>query len=736
MNWFRRGNQEDAVTQSAVEEGTQLRWWELAGYANLLLAAALMRLWDLGSRAIHHDESLHALYSWNLSEGIGYKHDPMMHGPFQFEATSAIFFVFGDSDFTARVLYALAGTALVGLPFLFRTRLGRLGALLVATLLAFSPALLYFSRFARNDILVAVWTLGLVICMWRYIDEGRNRYLYAGSALLTLAFATKETAYIVTATLGLYLVMVIVSRNWTSVRGRITVVGVSPPAALGRVVTGVWSAYQEGVKVPQASRPATFLLILVTLSLPQWSALVGRFQDTWLLNWTNLVLANGQGVPPIGAPSGGGLVIAGLIVFVLLGVAVYWGFRWNWPVWWRCALIFYGVWVVLYTTFFTNMAGIGSGMWQSLGYWVVQQGEARGGQPWYYYFVISPLYEFLPLIVGVIAAVYYLRRNDSFGHFLVFWSVTTFILYTMASEKMPWLLVNVTLPLIILSGKFISDVVVQVSWRRLVSRGGILVAPAVPLFLVVLWRLAFFEASDNDATNVLVPLLLGLGIVGMAAVVVFLAYRNGPQTIGAVALVAFVGVLFVLTVRTGSRASYQNGDIPVEMIVYTQTSPDIPRLLRDIEQRGNGEVQYLDLPINIDSTSGFTWPWAWYFRDYTRVGYPSYQGTPSENSFNSSVVLVHSQNQTGAEPLLGDRFSEGERVRHRWWFPESTYRGLTLGKFLGGFVDRGTWRTSMDYFLHRRGVRDRIGSEDSYVYFVSEVQEGSAIPEQISDLSE
>ena len=33
---------------------------EIAAYAALLIVAAGMRFWDLGSRAIHHDESLHA----------------------------------------------------------------------------------------------------------------------------------------------------------------------------------------------------------------------------------------------------------------------------------------------------------------------------------------------------------------------------------------------------------------------------------------------------------------------------------------------------------------------------------------------------------------------------------------------------------------------------------------------------------------------------------------------------
>ena len=125
-----------------------------------------------------------------------------MHGPLQFEANAAIFFIFGDSDYTSRLLYAIAGTTLVALPMFFRSRLGRLGALFTSVMLAFSPALLYFSRFARNDILMAVWVLGLVICMWRYIDEGKHRYVYIAAALLALAFASKETSYLITALLG------------------------------------------------------------------------------------------------------------------------------------------------------------------------------------------------------------------------------------------------------------------------------------------------------------------------------------------------------------------------------------------------------------------------------------------------------------------------------------------------------------------------------------------------------
>ena len=692
-------------------------------YGALLITAATMRLWDLGSRAIHHDESLHAFYSWNLFKGDGYQHIPMMHGPFQFEANAGLFFVFGDSDFTARLLYASLGTVLVALPFFFRHRLSRLGALLAATLLALSPTMLYFSRFARNDILMAVWTLGLVISMWRYIDEGKNRYLYIASAMLALAFATKETAYILTVVLAMFLALIVAPGINANSRWRTVVGQTSPPAALWNAATGYLSTLRSQIRLSGVSRPAAFLILLITLSLPMWSALASVFQDTPLLNWSNLVLAAADGAGPIGAASGGGLVIATLVVLILLGVSFYWGVRWNRSVWWRCAAIFYGVWVVLYTTFFTNIVGVGSGMWQSLGYWLVQQGEARGGQPWYYYFVITSIYEFLPLVFGVIGAIYYLRRRDVFGYFLVFWAVATFMLYTAAGEKMPWLLVNITLPLIVLSSKLLADVIQRIEWRRLVSGGAILLLPGVPLFLVIGWRLSLYGTGGDDAGGVVEPLLLGGAMIGLAVGSIFVARPSGIRNTVTFALIPLGLTLVVLSVMTGSRASYQNGDVPVEMLVYTQTSPDITGLIENIKQVGEATGEGAEVPVVIDQTSGFSWPWAWYLREYGRVDYPAYDGVPLQQAPEAKVLLVHSQNQSDAEPLLTEQYTDGQRIKHRWWFPEDMYRGLTVGKFLRGLADRETWRSAMDYFLYREGVFDRLGSEDAYLYFDQDLPE-------------
>ena len=39
---------------------------ETRAYAALLALALITRLWDLGGRALHYDEILHAWYSWRF----------------------------------------------------------------------------------------------------------------------------------------------------------------------------------------------------------------------------------------------------------------------------------------------------------------------------------------------------------------------------------------------------------------------------------------------------------------------------------------------------------------------------------------------------------------------------------------------------------------------------------------------------------------------------------------------
>ncbi|MBM3933565.1 MAG: TIGR03663 family protein [SAR202 cluster bacterium] len=700
---------------------TMPRWWIIAFYVAIMAAAAVLRFWDLDARAMHHDESLHVYYSWELAETSVFRHNPMMHAPLQMILNSVVFRIFGDTDFTGRVMYATLGTITVGMPFFFRARLGNLGAAIVSFMLMVSPSILYYNRFAREDTLMVLFTIGLVIAMWRYFDEGKNRYLYWTAAFLALAFGMKESAYMIAAMFGLYYAIVIAAKNWPSITSGIVADHPTPPAAITRLVGRSWVSIRDGLQFRAPSRATTLLVIYITVTLPLWSAAIAVFQHSPLLEWTGITLAAPvDGTAPIGAPVRGGMVIAAIICVAYLAAGIYFGLKWNRSVWWKAAVIFWVIWAIILTTYFTNLVGIGSGMWQGLGYWIVQQGEARGNQPWYYYIVMTSVYEFLPAILSVIAGIYYLKKRDRFGIFLVYWVVMSFVLYTAASEKMPWLEMHLALPFIVLSGKFLGDVLLRIQWSRLGVAGAVVIGAAVPAGLYAGWRLAFAGMDGTDLPAAAVAGASALVLGTAVALFIVMANRVGYRNAAGYALIPLTIVLMVLTIRASIRVAYLNGDTPIDMMVYTQSSPDLVKLARALPAIDEANGAATANLVTVDINSGFAWPWHWYLRGRNRLEFINYSGKSSIDPPDSAVVLVHSSNNYAVGNNFGDRFTAGERLKHRWWFPEN-YRGMSIAKFIKSIPDREPWRVAMDYFMSRK-LSTPLGSEDAYFYIRPELR--------------
>jgi predicted membrane-bound mannosyltransferase len=690
----------DSATAGAIggRPGRGGGWWdglprryEIAAYVSLVAVALFMRFWDLGSRALHHDESLHAYFSWEFYSGKGYTHNPLMHGPWQFDAMASMFWLLGDTDFTARLMPALFGTGMVLLPLLLRHRLGNVGALITSVLIAFSPALLYYSRFAREDIYMGFWTLALVGLIWRYLDERKNRWLYIAAAVIALGFATKENQFMVVAIMGLGMV------------------------AIGVADIGSWIWGHRSLR--EWGPAASVALVLGLLTLPLVGAASGIFQK-----YIGLTLTAKEGTPGAvtGAPDGGGYAIAIFIGVALLLVSIGIGLVWRRGTWLRILVIFWAIYITLHTTFFTNMVGVGTGTWQALGYWIAQQDVARGNQPWYYYFIIVSIYEFLPWTVAIGAAGYYAFKGDVFTRFLVFWAVATFIAYTIASEKMPWLLVHVSLPLLVLAGKALGDVATGVKWREALSRGGLFVFLGLPLVLLMVWRVIYFKWDSTDGAGSFFLMWGMLSVIGVLLALFYLLTRRiGTRPAFSVALAVAVAIMLGLTVRAGVVAAYVHGDIPQEMLVYTQTAPDIPRLAREIRTAGVLTGDREKLKITIDAADGFTWPWAWYLRKYANTGYPDYDTSKPATPPDSEVVVVNYRNKTTLDPQLADGFTNGRKIVHRWWFPEE-YRDLTPGEFFGTIPRPDRWRNAIDYFMYRKMPHD-LGRVESYVYFKNDI---------------
>lgn len=106
------------------------------------------------------------------------------------------------------------------------------------------------------------------------------------------------------------------------------------------------------------------------------------------------------------------VALSAVFLVLTLVVSVLVGLWWNRRRWLIAAIIFHGIFLLFFTSLFTNPSGWASGMIGSLGYWLEQQEVQRANQPWYFYLIVLPLYEFLPLILTLIAARLWAKKNS------------------------------------------------------------------------------------------------------------------------------------------------------------------------------------------------------------------------------------------------------------------------------------------------------------------------------------
>jgi len=353
--------------------------WEIALYIVLLVLAIVTRFYDLGARVMSHDESLHTLYSWNLYAGKGYSHDPLMHGPFLFHITALMYFLFGDNDFTARMGAALFGVALVILPYWFRPWLGRVGALAASFMILISPGLLYYSRYIRHDIFISVWTVLMFLAFFQYMRTRGNRWVFIGAAAVAFMLSTKEVSFIHGFIGFTFILWAFMWENLSgSVRRLATIIILSVILILVIamiVLSGMDILPAAGEENGFDIGDATGLLFMIT-TIVIGMAMVQLGADTKNRPVTAAIKSLGE----------------------------------RWMVLLQAAVLGAVIFVLLYTTFFSNIGGLGTGTYGAISYWLSQQDVQRGSQPWYYYLFLVPMYEFLPVLIGLIGGLVYLIR--------------------------------------------------------------------------------------------------------------------------------------------------------------------------------------------------------------------------------------------------------------------------------------------------------------------------------------
>jgi uncharacterized protein (TIGR03663 family) len=728
--------------------------WETAIWIAIVVVGTIARFVMLDARAMSHDESLHTLYAYYLYANGNYDHNPMMHGPFRYHVTAFFYFLFGDNDFTARMAPALFGVGVIGMVYLLRTYIGRWGAIFAGILVTISPSLLFHSRYIRDDIFMAFWTLLWIYGAFRYMDQRKMRYLTIMVVGMAFGFATMENHFIHGAIIGSFFVGLAL---W-QVAGSRAVITVGAPLVVGG---GAWwvlhEMQQDAIGLVVVGVAVIAALVLLVLSLRgRWHTIRRNDAADLALIMITMVLpfmaaflhVFTGGDPQVFANSADYTsqemiirlsIFVSLCVLVSVGLGTYWFWRrapedelWH-PrlVHWAMLMSFFWiVQVLFFTTFLTNVPnGLATGVVGSLGYWVAQQGVKRGNQPVYYYALVGWLYEFLPAFLSLcgITTIFYnlFRRPEErwdpvvtadvpaaavvqqpeveahaisakaieerwannrlyFVVFTVWWTVGAWIGYTVAGEKMPWLLTHMALPMCVLGGWWLGNMLRHVDWvaaRR--ERTWLLVFAAPVLFVLALVMLVATSPNGEvePARRILQWALIFVVLGAVVFATTYAVVRGGVKQGMRLLATGMVAVLFLLTVRTTFMLNYINYDMATEFLVYAHAGPDVKRALAEIDIISQRTVGDRNIVVAYDDES--SWPLSWYMRQYPNAKF--YGANPTTDAMVAPVVIVADANRAKVEPYMARDYVK--RTYRQIWWPEMEYFNITPDRVWGAIAD-------------------------------------------------
>jgi DNA-binding beta-propeller fold protein YncE len=724
-----------------------------------------------------------------------------MHGPFLFHITALSYFLFGDSDFTSRIPTAIFGVILVALPYLFKRWLGRGGALVTSFALLISPSILYHARYIRQEEFILVWTLLTVLCTWRYLSTRHTGWLLGLAAVLAFHSSDKSTSFLTTviflaflvplALLQLYngrrksndifkalgfigllglvvlfasIVFVLVSQVLATALGLGAIVAQLNPLTLnidGRtlafvaiflIFTGLLyfltrfllsRIYGNWIRFAAAVSPSFSLIIvfITTTMFMSSPALLLVLNPLWqLIAKAELVKVSLLGEMSNLLTNSSVITTMFALSMVLVAISVAIGTFWNWRRWLPIGGLFLAITTTLFTTVFTNAAGIGTGFVGQLGYWMAQQDVKRGSQPPYYYLLIVPLYEYA-LVIGALCAVVYIayraaqilawpttetpvdagvdamsveeavenERNlvsaqrsttklsfidaplgrallnpaKLFPLLLTWWTVATWVIYSLAGEKMPWLSVHFALPMALLTGWFIDHLLrMPASAKRDESgrfntRSMMLFAvAAIAVVLLSVRVLSLLGGIDLKPAEPVELIRWAVGLVIAIAgivLVVYLMRRIEKRLVVRAIILSVFAFLSLLTIRTAIMVTYINYDYTKEFLFYAHGAPGTKVALSQLEDLSNRISGDLSLKVGYDSD--VSWPMSWYMREFPNARFNG-DGLPADFA-DQEAIMIGDVNPKRAENE--QKLQEGytKFTYMLVWWPMQDYFDLT-----------------------------------------------------------
>lgn len=400
---------------------------------------------------------------------------------------------------------------------------------------------------------------------------------------------------------------------------------------------------------------------------------------------------------------------------------------------WALALFFlaFGIpYILLFGDFFFNMPGLADGIYRGVEYWAEAQGIRRLDEAWFYYPFIMVLYEIIASVFFVVASIYFpvvwVRRcraknqvlvtvRGMFIGYTIWWTFMAQLLYSVAGEKAPWLNMQTALPASLAAAAFLNEFYRQVRWREFLRWGqgplaALLTVLVVACIGVIVGMLLSKGSSPADRVAQIVQVAIVFVILAVLVGLFVWLYMSGRMR-GHWIRTAMVSLLLLFltgyTIKTTIALNYDHPDTASEMLIYVQTTPEVPlfldrlqRLSRDLRDTykttppppgtvNADPANTYGLPILVDNEVAT--PLLWYLRDYTDVGYicvnhdpscPNQKtlGTTADSRGNNYVVIL--VNSYDESPELQQQLAANYTMhtyKFRWWFPgESSGMGNQL----------------------------------------------------------
>ena len=637
----------------------------------ILAFGIFIRFWDLERMAYHHDESIHAWYSYRIYTGEEYHYDPTYHGPFLYHIGALSFLLFGDSDFTGRLPFVLAGILLLYIVFHSRKLFGDTRAYWMLAFCAISPTLTYFARFARNDVYIAAWMMGMVVFALSYIQFGKIRDFYLAVIFLGLLYCTKENSYMSGFILCSFLVIYVLCRLLFAIlfsreeekKAILDKVLVTRHVLTKFIILyGIFSFFMFFyVKIQVDKNTPEFVKIL---EQPEVESLgIGVIKPV-LNKW----MEDNQG-----------FLWGWWLLALLITVVVYFFLEYarlekikasdsrsepisTWFVDNSALLISVAMLFIMYSFLFTVMfqrpEGMKNGLIDYLSYWLGHQLiKPRIDNVAWYYLPRLFLYEFIAMVLSIIGIVYFIgksiwslgsdkpqepeepkkQKKDipvpagpfigdpsispvGFPLFLCYWFVASLVIYAILREKVPWLMTHQALPAALLAGYLMGEV------------------------------------QEYIKPGIIKKTIFAIAIIGIA-----------------------------YSVRTNVILNMYNNDDPRETIVYTQSTQDVKKIVEEVNQLCWRWLDRENTRVTVQGTG--QWPLSWYLRKYKNIRW-----VPSVSDLESPIIITDDSEQRRMTALMGDDFAGKLFGLRAWWLPTEIRNDPNFLNKIGKYVlYRETW---------------------------------------------